>query len=79
MKKPHYILVFLNLIFLSLLYGDLITNSNPISEELEKFFPKEYFYKENTKVSFMSLWSKINGIDSWIANPWVWVYEFKIL
>ena len=38
MKKPHYILVFLNLIFLGLLYGDLITNSNPISEELEKFY-----------------------------------------
>jgi len=58
--------------------GDLYFNYVE-SEELEKFFPKEYFYKENTKVSFMSLWSKINGIDSWIANPWVWVYEFKIL
>ena len=58
--------------------GDLYFNYVE-SEELEKFFPKEYFYKENTKVSFMSLWSKINGIDSWIANPWVLVYEFKIL
>ena len=58
--------------------GDLYFNYFE-SEELEKFFPKEYFYKENTKVSFMSLWSKINGIDSWIANPWVWVYEFKLV
>ena len=40
---------------------------------------KEYFYKEIPKVSFMSLWSKINGEDSWKANPWVWVYEFKVV
>jgi len=27
--------------------------------------------------SFESLWCSINGIDSWIANPWVWVIEFE--
>ena len=27
--------------------------------------------------SFMSLWVSINGLDSWDANPWVWVVEFK--
>ncbi|MBP8085498.1 MAG: hypothetical protein KAY28_05050, partial [Cloacibacterium sp.] len=58
--------------------GDLYFNYFE-SEELEKFFPKEYFYKEFPRISFMSLWSKINGIDSWIANPWVWVYGFKLV
>lgn len=29
--------------------------------------------------AFMSLWSRINGYDSWDANPWVWVVKFKVL
>lgn len=29
--------------------------------------------------SFESLWTSINGADSWPMNPWVWVVEFKIV
>lgn len=30
------------------------------------------------KCAFIGLWCSINGRDSWEANPWVWVVEFKV-
>ncbi|MGZ9893078.1 hypothetical protein ACXXNA_05920 [Bordetella bronchiseptica] len=31
--------------------------------------PKPYY-------AFAYLWASINGPDSWVSNPWVWVVEF---
>ena len=31
------------------------------------------------KESFQSLWMKINGKESWLTNPWVWIVTFKML
>jgi hypothetical protein len=28
--------------------------------------------------SFCTLWIDINGRESWISNPWVWVISFKV-
>lgn len=29
------------------------------------------------KQAFMWIWQKINGDESWLSNPWVWVVEFE--
>lgn len=35
-------------------------------------------YSSCPVVSYETLWQKINGKDSWIANPLVWVYTYEL-
>jgi hypothetical protein len=30
-------------------------------------------------MSYITLWESINGKDSWVINPWVWVISFEKL
>lgn len=39
----------------------------------------ERAYRDTAKDSFMSLWQSVYGADLWVANPWVWVVEFKVI
>jgi hypothetical protein len=34
---------------------------------------------DNAVHSFSTLWESINGKGSWDANPFVWVYDFKVM
>jgi len=34
-------------------------------------------WHDKPRRAFRFLWQSINGADSWDANPWVWVVEFK--
>ena len=36
-------------------------------------------FVKSAKLSYASLWEKINGIGSWDINPFVWVYDFERL
>jgi hypothetical protein len=60
--------------------GVRIERLNDISEEdamAEGVRGVDYSLGYTAQRQFMYLWSSINGPESWEANPWVWVYEFK--
>lgn len=53
-----------------------------LAEQGQKYFdyskPKQFFVDGLDPFwSFNSLWCSINDSESWDANPWVFVYEFK--
>lgn len=68
-----------------------ITEEDAISEGIQKVSNHNqwfnYLHRENavpaemwvrgSRESFKTLWIKINGAESWNANPWVWRIEFR--
>jgi hypothetical protein len=61
-----------------------ISHEDAIAEGIEPIEPKGWKDYQGTAqrymspaTSFQSLWFSINGLESWQANPWVWVIEFK--
>jgi len=44
----------------------------------KNYLPHGYM-EVSARHSFQSLWQSINGLESWCANPWVWVVEFRVL
>ncbi|BBN53310.1 hypothetical protein TRE132_14350 [Pseudomonas chlororaphis subsp. aurantiaca] len=60
-----------------------ISEDQALAEGIAKHPDGGYHVKESGHYwagpidSFASLWESINGADTWNANPWVWVVEFK--
>lgn len=61
--------------------ADAATEGVPPAGDLLPDYPSTYLTPKGdfatAKVAFQRLWESIYGADSWQANPWVWVIEFK--
>lgn len=64
-----------------------ISEEDCINEGIEKLAGGYKGYNKNINTlhigkasgyrSYISLWESINGKDSWLENPWVFIYDFK--
>lgn len=53
-----------------------ISEEDAISEGIT--YPAGFSVEEDfPSLIFSELWESINGLESWDANPWVWVIEFE--
>ena len=52
-----------------------ISGKDCIAEGIDEASAPDYIF--GLHEAYRDLWESINGPESWAANPWVWVVEFK--
>lgn len=58
---------------------DAIAEGAPESHPSIDRVSMDFGFPDFSRSWFAQLWQEINGPESWSANPWVWVVEFKRL
>ena len=59
--------------------ADAMAEGAPPSHPSIDRISREFGYADFPRSWYAQLWGQINGSDSWAANPWVWVIEFRRL
>lgn len=55
-----------------------ISDADLECEGLQEIIDSGVDHDGSPRDAWRSLWSRINGAESWDANPWVWVAEFSV-
>lgn len=58
-------------------FGPVINDKYPAPGKFINHLNNHHMF--NAICSFASMWVKLNGKGAWKANPWVWVYDFKVV
>lgn len=58
---------------------EIIHYAEPNVPIYNNYLLKEKLGTTNPILSYQTLWQKINGQNSWKENPFVWVYDFKVV
>lgn len=54
-----------------------ISDTDAEAEGIQEIVDAGVDHDGTPRDAYRALWEQINGADSWSANPWVWVVEFK--
>ncbi|BDH46426.1 hypothetical protein TUM12370_24700 [Salmonella enterica subsp. enterica serovar Choleraesuis] len=57
--------------------SDALSEGMPVSHPSIDSVSRSLGYPDFSRSAFAQLWQSIYGEESWQANPWVWVIEFK--